>query len=265
MAAIRFSLLGLVSLIAACNDTSSDPAPAPPPRAVAVAGHCEARRFEGTAFTLCRYDARNHDLALAVDGAHGPLRSFAELGRTLGPRRAGLLFAMNAGMYDDRGMPIGLYVERGRRRHAVNLNSGPGNFHMKPNGVFAVAPDGRVAIVPSDRLGSLPFQPRWATQSGPMLVIGGRLHPAFQPNGPSLHVRNGVGVDGPNSAWFAISDEPVSFGRFARLFRDALHCPDALFFDGTVSGLWDPAAGRQDDDYPIGPMVAVFRKPAPRR
>jgi uncharacterized protein YigE (DUF2233 family) len=183
----------------------------------------------------------------------------------LGSRRSRLLFAMNAGMYDDHGMPIGLYVEAGRRRHAVNLRSGPGNFHMKPNGVFAAGADGQVAVVRSDRLAGLPWQPRWATQSGPMLVIDGRLHPSFQPNGPSLHIRNGVGVDGPGTAWFAISDEPVSFGRFARLFRDALHCPNALFFDGTVSSLWDPAAGRQDDNYPIGPMVAVVRKQPARR
>ena len=167
---------------------------------------------------------------------------------------------MNAGMFDDQGMPIGLYVEAGRRRHAINLRPGPGNFHMKPNGVFAVATDGRVAVVRSEDFGRLPFAPRWATQSGPMLVIGGQLHPSFDPNGTSLHVRNGVGVADPRTAWFVISDEPVSFGRFARFFRDALHCPDALFLDGTVSSLWDPAAGRRDAGYPLGPMVAVLRR-----
>ena len=259
MAAIRSSLLILFLALAACSK-GRDPAPAPPPREIAIAGHCEARRFEGTSFTVCRYDARHHAIELAVDNAGTALRSFDALGQALGARRGRLLFAMNAGMYDDRGMPIGLYVEAGRRRHPVNLNRGPGNFHMKPNGVFAVAADGRVAIVRSED--PLPFAPRWATQSGPMLVIGGRLHPAFQPNGASLNVRNGVGVDGPTTAWFAISDEPVSFGRFARLFRDALHCPNALFFDGTVSSLWDPAAGRRDDSYPLGPMVAVLRSGA---
>ena len=260
MAAIRSSFLLLFLALGACGK-GNDPPPAPPlPREVAIAGHCEARRFEGTSFTICRYDARRHALELAVDRGGAPLRSFDALGQALGARRDRLLFAMNAGMYDDQGMPVGLYVEAGRRRHPVNLNRGPGNFHMKPNGVFAAAADGRVAIVRSED--ALPFTPRWATQSGPMLVIGGRLHPGFQPNGASLHVRNGVGVDTPSTAWFAISEEPVSFGRFARLFRDALHCPNALFFDGTVSSLWDPAAGRRDDAYPLGPMVAVVRKEA---
>ena len=246
--------------LAACDSEAEREAPAPPPREIAVAGHCEERRFEGASFTACRYDVRQHELALAVDDAQGPLRGFEGLERTLGARRPRLLFAMNAGMYDDQVMPIGLHVEAGRRRHAVNLRNGPGNFHLKPNGVFAAAADGRVAIVRSEELASLPFRPHWASQSGPMLVIDGRLHPRFDPNGTSLHVRNGVGVADPETAWFAISEEPVSFGRFARFFRDSLGCPDALFFDGTVSSLWDPAAGRRDDGYPIGPMVAVFRK-----
>ena len=70
---------------------------------------------------------------------------------------------------------------------------------------------------------------RWATQSGPMLLIGGKLHPRFNSDGPSRLVRNGVGVAGPGSAWFAISEEGVSFGRFARFFRDELGCTDALY------------------------------------
>ena len=88
----------------------------------------------------------------------------------------------------------------------------------------------------------------------------GKPHRSIQANGPSLHIRNGVGVADAHTAWFAISDEPVSFGRFARLFRDSLGCRNALFLDGTVSSLWDPGAGRRDQGYEVGPMVAVFRK-----
>ena len=106
------------------------------------------------------------------------MRSFDRLGASLGNRRGRLLFAMNAGMYDDQGRPIGLYVEKGRERHAINRRNGPGNFHLKPNGVFAVAADGRVAIVTSENMAATP-RPRWATQSGPLLVIDGRLHPTL--------------------------------------------------------------------------------------
>lgn len=167
---------------------------------------------------------------------------------------------MNAGMYGEDGRPIGLYVERGVRRHALNLRDGPGNFHLKPNGVFAVDKAGHVSVTPSERFGAK-RDVLSATQSGPMLLVGGKLHPRFDQDGPSRLVRNGVGVSEPETAWFVISEEGVSFGRFARFFRDELHCRDALFLDGTVSSLWDPGAGRQDGYASLGPMIAVFRGP----
>jgi uncharacterized protein YigE (DUF2233 family) len=57
-----------------------------------------------------------------------------------------------------------------------------------------------------------------------------------------------------------ISEEGVSLGRFARFFRDALDCPNALYLDGSVSSLWDPAAERQDLYSQLGPMIVVFRR-----
>jgi len=168
---------------------------------------------------------------------------------------------MNAGMYDEEGRPIGLYIEQGERQRRVNLRDGPGNFHMKPNGVLTVAEDGSVAILTGEAYArSPPQRTMWATQSGPMLVIGGRLHPRIAPDGESRLIRNGVGVSDPRTAWFVIADDPVSFGRFARFFRDVLKCPDALFFDGSVSSLWDPAAGRRDSHAPLGPMAIAFRR-----
>lgn len=167
---------------------------------------------------------------------------------------------MNAGMYDPGGRPVGLYVEDGRERHRLNLRDGPGNFHMKPNGVFAVDADGRVSVTRSEDFRRAVPAPRWATQSGPMLLVAGQLHPDFAPDGESRLLRNGVGVAGPETAWFVVSDDAVSFGRFARFFRDALGCRDALFLDGSVSSLWDPAAGRQDGRAPLGPLVAAFRR-----
>ena len=222
------------------------------------ASACERIQFEGSRFTICRYRRGQDRIALFLEDASGkPLRSLAALERHLGPRAADLRFAMNAGMYDRGGQPIGLYVEDGRERRALNRRDGPGNFHLKPNGVFSVDADGRVAITATDRFRARQ-DIRWATQSGPMLVIDGDLHPRFSENGASLHVRNGVGVVDPDMAWFAISDEPVSFGRFARLFRDRLGCPNALFLDGGVSSLWDRPSARRDAYPLLGPLLAVF-------
>ena len=222
-----------------------------------AASACEAIIFEGSRFTACRYRPGDDRIEFILDSEGTPLRSFASLERQLGDRASRLRFAINGGMYNESGQPIGLYVENRRERQKLNLRDGPGNFHMRPNGVFTVNELGRVAIVQSERYRASP-DIVWATQSGPMLVIDGALHPRISDNGESLNIRNGVGVAAPDIAWFAISDEPVSFGRFARFFRDRLGCDDALFLDGTVSSLWDKPAGRKDAYSSLGPLIAVF-------
>jgi prepilin-type processing-associated H-X9-DG protein len=244
-------------VLAGCEEPAPPAADAVP--AQAEAGHCRTRAFEGSQFTVCAYERRAHRIELASEGEAGPLRSFDALEGHLGPRADRVLFAMNAGMYDQEGRPIGLHVEQGERRKRLNQREGPGNFHMQPNGVLTVDEEGRVAVLTSDAFARRPPQRlMWATQSGPMLVIAGRLHPRISPDGESRLMRNGVGVRDRDTAFFVISDDPVSFGRFARFFRDVLRCPNALFFDGSVSSLWDPGAGRRDGHAPLGPMAFVL-------
>jgi uncharacterized protein YigE (DUF2233 family) len=227
---------------------------------------CETRRFEGSAFTVCRFNAGRDELQLAWKGKAGTaLRGFGALEQDMGADAARVRFAMNAGMFDDQGGPIGLYVERGRRLKPLNRNRGPGNFHLMPNGVFAIDHDGSVSVTRTATFAAKVKRPIWATQSGPMLVVDGKLHPRFDRDGVSRLVRNGVGVSDPRTAWFAISEEGVSFGRFARFFRDGLGCPNALFLDGSVSSLWDPGAGRADPYSRLGPIVVVLRSQAPKR
>lgn len=228
-----------------------------PPFAAAKTPACERIEFEGSHFTACRYRPGDQRIEFTLDPGGTPLRSFSALQQHLGPRAERLRFAMNIGMYDEAGQPIGLYVEDGRERRRLNLRDGPGNFHLKPNGVFTVDELGRVAIMSSENYKAR-REIRWATQSGPMLVIDGALHPRISDNGESQNIRNGVGVAAPDIAWFAISDEPVSFGRFARLFRDRLGCANALFLDGTVSSLWDKPGERMDPYFELGPMVTVY-------
>ncbi|HUP66862.1 MAG TPA: phosphodiester glycosidase family protein [Sphingomicrobium sp.] len=166
-------------------------------------------------------------------------------------------FGMNAGMFGEDGRPIGLAVVNGKQVHKINLRDGGGNFHLQPNGVFLVSADGRPAIYASRELPKS-VRHRLATQSGPMLVIHGKLHPKFDDDGSSRLIRNGVGVR-HGKALFVISDGPVSFGKFARFFRDSLKTPDALFLDGSVSSLWDPANGRQDAHSDLGPIIIALK------
>ena len=246
-----------LALLAACGSAAPEPQEQPPLTLESVAPEpaCRTRSFEGSSFTVCPFDAARDRLEL-IDGSS--LRSLPALEKFLGSRAAKVRFAMNAGMYDEDGKPIGLFVVEGRETKPLNLRSGSGNFHLLPNGVFAVDGEGRVSVTSSTAFRKRVRKPRWATQSGPMLVIDGKLHPKFDSNGQSQLVRNGVGVKDGSTAFFVISDDAVSFGRFARFFRDALGCRDALYLDGSVSSLWDRPAGRQDGYSELGPMVVVF-------
>ena len=218
---------------------------------------CRQQLFEGSRFTVCDPGRGKVELVAAGPG-EAPVRQFADLEMRLGSRASKVAFAMNAGMYDEDGRPIGLAIVDGRQKRRINRNKGGGNFHLLPNGVFQVRRDGSAEIVASNAWSSSSTI-RFATQSGPMLVIGGKLHPAFEPDGTSRYVRNGVGLAPTGHPLFVISDGAVSFGKFARFFRDGLKARNALFFDGSVSALWDPADGRRDITKPLGPMIVAYK------
>ncbi len=242
----------LFLILAACEDS----APAP---AQSTSSACEERTFEGDRFVVCDPGRGRIELVAAARN-QTPLRNFSDLEARLGSRAGQVAFALNGGMFGEDGRPIGLAIVEGRQVRAINRRKGGGNFHLMPNGVFQVRRDGRAEIVTTDKWKSSP-DIRTATQSGPMLVIAGKLHPAFDHDGQSRHIRNGVGVGADGKARFVISQDSVSLGKFARFFRDQLKCPNALFFDGAVSALWDPANHRRDVTVPLGPMIVVF-KPA---
>src|SRR5262249_4102137 len=148
--------------------------------------------------------------------------------------------------------------EQGRELVHVNTKSGYGNCHMKPNGVFYVAA-GRAAVAETKAFLKQRPKADLATQSGPMLVINGRLHPRFDRGSTSLKARNGVGVRADGKVIFAVSHGEVSFDAFARLFRDGLNCPNALFLDGcSASSFYAPSLASHGYILPRGPMLAVF-------
>lgn len=220
---------------------------------------CKTAIFEGANYTVCTFDARQARIELFdLDEKGSPYASFSALAADLSAKGKQLLFGMNAGMFDEKLRPIGYYVEDGRQVKKVNRRGGQGNFHLKPNGIFYVQGD-RVGVAETETYLKSGPNPEFATQSGPMLVINGDIHPAFSPDGTSRKKRNGVGAINENIAVFAISEDEVNFHSFARLFRDHLKCRNALFLDGTISSLFDPAQRRDDNTFPLGPIVAVIK------
>ena len=219
---------------------------------------CRKVQFEDNGYTVCVVDAEVADLRLFLyDGTGRVFGQFGQVDTALAQKGQRLIFAMNGGMYHSDRAPVGYYVENGIELMHVVPNAGPGNFGLLPNGIFCIRP-GRADVF--ETLAFLDDRPGcvFATQSGPMLVIDGELHPRFLPDSTSRHIRNGVGTteDGKHAV-FAISENSVTFHEFGRLFRDGLKLPDALYLDGSVSRLFAPAIGRSDAGFALGPIVGV--------
>lgn len=233
----------------------------------AFAQQCEQDVFEGSTFSICTVKPGEAELRLFWENAGGePYRNFSAVAQAVAKDGHALTFAVNAGMYLPDFSPIGLYVEDGRELRPINTRSmtgAPGqipNFYKTPNGVFFLN-DAGAGVLPTDKYLKLRPVVRLATQSGPMLVIDNALNPIFIAGSTDRTRRNGVGVCEGGAVRFAISVDVVNFHDFARLFRDHLHCPDALFLDGGHGvGLYSPELGRNDISWHggFGPILGVL-------
>ncbi len=219
----------------------------------------------GASYTVCLAHPDRDVIALHWQGPDKqPWAKLQALEAALSPKPVML---MNAGMYHADLKPVGLLVKGGVEIAAVNTTDAPGNFFLKPNGVFSLEKDSpqstklRAAVrTTQDFIAQRTKCSVWeATQSGPMLVIGGAIHPIFSQNSANKNLRNGVGVRADGTVCFAITkEERVNLYDFATFFRDSLKCPNALYLDGSISRLWLPANGhRPAQPENFGPIVTV--------
>ncbi|MFT3711628.1 MAG: phosphodiester glycosidase family protein [Archangium sp.] len=161
----------------------------------------------------------------------------------------------NAGIFEPGFVPTGLLVSEGVELRPLATREGEGNFFLQPNGVFALGPEGAIIRETNEYASGHPPS-RYATQSGPLLVRAGVLHPKFNPNSENRALRSGVGVRDAKHVVLVISRDDVNLFTFAALFRDALKCDDALYLDGVISALWAEGAGREAD-LDKGPFAGV--------
>ncbi|MFK7838466.1 MAG: phosphodiester glycosidase family protein [Sulfitobacter sp.] len=225
----------------------------------ASATECRKENYAGNAYTICEVDLTRERLELFLADKDGKtFGHFGTLDSVLAADGHKLGFATNAGMYHDDRSPVGHYLENGVEVQRVIPNAGPGNFGLLPNGVLCLR-EGRADVF--ETLTYLDQAPacRSATQSGPMLVIDGALHPRFLVDSTSRYIRNGVGTSSNGTrAVFAISDTTVTFYEFGTLFRDHLGMQNALYFDGNISRLRAPDLGRSGTGFTsLGPIIGV--------
>lgn len=241
--------------------------------AAPVARALETRRVTrgDDGFVLVELDLPRDQLELRWQDGDGHALSSIEGLRAWGQKHGReLLFATNAGIYDQQLRPLGLHIEDGatwRRLNTVRLPGTIGNFSMQPNGVFHVDRDGKAGVMTTAQWQQAPPAARIASQSGPMLLVDGQINPTFDAGSQSRKIRSGVCAPTPQRVVFAISQTPVSFHRFAQMMRDEVHCRDALFLDGSLSQIWTRADGYVGAPAPmlkpyVG-MFAVFADPAP--
>jgi len=220
--------------------------------------------FEGQNYRVVHLDLEHESLDLHWrDPQTGqPFGNIETLRQWAAARGQRLLFAANAGIYDHKFAPLGLHVENGRTVVPLNMahgNPNSGNFSLLPNGVFAIYPDGHAAVRTSEAFKAEGRRAQWATQSGPMLLIDGKLNEQFIDDSSSLKWRSGVCARTPTEVVFAVSEAPVNFHTFARLFRDKLGCRDALYLDGSISQLYVDGQGYAGAPaFMVKPYAGIF-------
>lgn len=227
---------------------------------------CKQSIIQKKSYTICQTnpevlgrDGNSPILRTFLNDSQGtPYGGFRRLKEDLDATGYTLLFAVNGGMYHKDLSAVGYYVENRVKLKEINSRKGPGNFHLLPNGVFYVETINgttTVGVMEAKAFLERGQRPDFATQSGPMLVIDGKIHHRFLKDSESLKIRNGVGVLG-NVAFFVNAEEPVNFYEFAQVFKDHLNVPNALYLDGTISSLYYPPR-RYDRFFPLGPIIAI--------
>ena len=212
-----------------------------------TSAEAETVEHAGTAFHIYRV-GEDENVELHLAEKNGEPNTFPKLETRLKTQGRRLKFAINSGIFEGNFLPSGLHIAEGKTITRLNLDDfvkrSEGeftpNFFLKPNGVFIIRPDRTAAIFESHHYATLEEQPILATQSGPLLVRDGTIHPILTADSTSRRYRNGVGIGKNGEIIFVCSVLDRELGmsnlyHFAELFRDRLDCRNALYLDGDIS------------------------------
>jgi uncharacterized protein YigE (DUF2233 family) len=182
-------------------------------------------------------------------------KSLSNLQQWLEKNTKKLIFATNGGMFKKDHAPQGLFIENYNCLYPIDTLTASGNFYLKPNGVFYLTRNNNAHITTSAKFRSDP-NIKYATQSGPMLLIDGKIHTAFTKGSSNVNIRNGVGILPNKEVVFVMSREAINFYDFAEYFKN-LGCTDALYLDGFVSRTYCPQKNWTQIDGDFGVIIGV--------
>jgi uncharacterized protein YigE (DUF2233 family) len=220
---------------------------------------CSAHTNYEDAFISYEADVKSQALKMYWrDENDQPFKSIGRLNAWLQLRGEQLQFAMNGGMYNADHVPVGLFVQAQKTLTPLDTTTKAGNFYLKPNGVFYTTADGRAVVCKTEAFTHSPHI-AFATQSGPMLLVDGQLHPAFTKGSANRNIRNGVGMLPNGHVLFAMSKKEISFYDFAEYFRRR-GCRNALYLDGLVSRTYLPEKNWVQTDGDFGVIIGVVEK-----
>jgi uncharacterized protein YigE (DUF2233 family) len=207
-------------------------------------------------FVTYTVDSKKQEVKLYwKNDANENFKSIANLKLWVEKKNKKLLFAANAVMYKTDNSPLGLFIENKKTISPLNKANATGNFYLKPNGVFYITDDNVPFICTTGKFfnnGKI----KYATQSGPMLIIDGEIHAAFTKGSANVNIRNGVGILPDNKIIFAMSKKEISFYDFANYFK-SMGCKNALYLDGFVSRTYLPEQNWIQTDGNFGVMIGV--------
>lgn len=175
----------------------------------------------------------------------------------LAARKQKLIFAMNAGMYKEDNSALGLFIQDKKTIQPLNTKKGDGNFYLKPNGVFYTTTKNEAVVCKTEDYKDS-SNIKFATQSGPMLLINGKIHSAFKEGSSNLNIRNGVGILPNKKVFFVMSKQEINLYDFAMYFKEK-GCTNALYLDGSVSRTYLPEKNWVQTDGNFGVIIGVTK------
>ena len=199
-------------------------------------------------------DLKKQDLKFYWKNPEGEIfNEFKKLKIFLDKKKETLVFATNGGMFKKGFLPQGLFIENGKEVSKLDtVKNGYGNFYMQPNGIFYITNNNEGVVCETKKFKNKNI--KYATQSGPMLLIDGRVHDRFNKNSKNLNIRNGVGILPNGQLVFGMSKQKINFYNFANFFK-SLGCENALYLDGFISKTYLPEKNWKSEDGRFGVII----------